>query len=206
MQKNRQYRHLVQYRHLGQWRLFLQFLWCLLVVERMGNFCLSSKRKPMRGQVGLAVPKTVFWTPSFNYNQKEYIQYKQYTYIRWMTFPFVSALPFPFLHVVNGSLGNQSVQVQRMYHQVNLHHAMASKCCDVPRGQSPLIKMVWRQNVVTDDEVNLHHPIFQWTQNVVRTIHICFKLYIHICFTTRSIFIIQMLWRLLRNWYASHLF
>ena len=156
----------------------------------MGNFCLSSKRKPMRGQVGLAVgkkvPKTVFWTPSFNYNQKDYIQYKQYTYIRWMTFPFVSALPFPFLHVVNGSLGNQSVQVQRMYHQVNL---LSSK---------------WCQNVVMYHEVNLLSSkwcdvkmlwhttrsifIIQWHQNVVTTIHICFKLIIHICFTTRSIF------------------
>ena len=156
----------------------------------MGNFCLSSKRKPMRGQVGLAVgkkvQKTIFWTSSFNYNQKDYIQYKQYTYIRWMTFPFVSALPFPFLHVVNGSLGNQSVQVQRMYHQVNL---LSSK---------------WCQNVVMYHEVNLLSSkwcdvkmlwhttrsifIIQWHQNVVTTIHICFKLIIHICFTTRSIF------------------
>ena len=56
-----------------------------------------------------------------------------------MTFNFVSALPFPFLHVVNGSLGNQSLQVQRMYHQVNLlssYNVVTSKCCDIPRGQS----------------------------------------------------------------------
>ena len=47
-----------------------------------------------------------------------------------LKFPLVLALPFPFLHVVNGSLGSQSDQVQRMYHEVNMSKSWKSKSSD----------------------------------------------------------------------------